>query len=164
MVTGTATYRERIALSPDAVFEATLEDISGADGPADVVGRTRLEKPGQPPFRFSIPYDSARIEESRSYTVRARVTAGGNLMFITDQSYPVLTQSNGSQVAMMIMRRAGASTGSKAGPLGTLPSGFSGELPCADCPGIRYTLNLFPEKAFYLRLTYPGEGRHQAVR
>ena len=30
-VTGTATYRERLALPPDAVFEATLEDVSRAE-------------------------------------------------------------------------------------------------------------------------------------
>jgi heat shock protein HslJ len=30
-VKGTATYRERIALTPDAVFEATLQDVSKAD-------------------------------------------------------------------------------------------------------------------------------------
>ena len=30
-VQGTATYRERMALPPDAVFEATLEDVSKAD-------------------------------------------------------------------------------------------------------------------------------------
>jgi len=34
-VKGTARYRERMALPPDAVFEATLEDISKADAPAE---------------------------------------------------------------------------------------------------------------------------------
>ena len=33
---GTAAYRERIALPPDAVFEAVLQDISRADAPAVV--------------------------------------------------------------------------------------------------------------------------------
>jgi len=112
-VTGAATYRERIALPPDSVFEATLEDVSSADAPAEVIGSARLEKPGQPPFRFSIQYDPARVLEGRSYSVRARVTAGGNLMFTTDQSYPVLTKGHGSQVAMMIMRRAGGSSTGK---------------------------------------------------
>lgn len=32
-ITGTATYRERIALPANAVFEATLEDVSRADVP-----------------------------------------------------------------------------------------------------------------------------------
>jgi len=63
-ITGSATYRERIALPPGTVFEATLEDVSRADAPAEVVGRVRVEKPGQPPFRFSIAYDPARWDLS----------------------------------------------------------------------------------------------------
>jgi uncharacterized lipoprotein YbaY len=54
VITGTALYRERIALPPGAVFEATLEDISRADAPAEILGRARLEPAGQPPFRFEI--------------------------------------------------------------------------------------------------------------
>ena len=34
VIEGTATYRERMALPPGAVFEATLEDVSRADAPA----------------------------------------------------------------------------------------------------------------------------------
>ena len=35
-----------------------------------------------------------------------------------------------------------------------LPATFAGTLPCADCPGIRYHLNLFPDDSFFLRMTY----------
>jgi uncharacterized lipoprotein YbaY len=70
-VKGTATYRERIALTPDAVFEAMLEDVSKADAPAMVVGSVRIDKPGQVPIRFEIPFDPARIDQSRSYSVLA---------------------------------------------------------------------------------------------
>lgn len=42
-INGTATYRERMALPPDAVFEATLEDVSRVDATANVLGRTRIE-------------------------------------------------------------------------------------------------------------------------
>jgi copper homeostasis protein (lipoprotein) len=31
---------------------------------------------------------------------------------------------------------------------------FEGTLPCADCPGIVYRVDLFPDGLFYLRLTY----------
>ena len=75
-VKGTATYRERIALTPDAVFEATLEDVSKADAPGMVVGSVRIDKPGQVPIRFEIPFDPARIDQSRSYSVRARIMVG----------------------------------------------------------------------------------------
>ena len=107
VVTGTATYRERIALPPNAVFEATLEDVSRTDAPATIIGRARLDKPGQPPFQFSIQYDTAQIVATRSYSVRARVTVDGNLMFSSDQAYPVLTRGRGSQVAILMRRTSG---------------------------------------------------------
>ena len=89
---GTATYRERIAMPADAVFETTLEDVSKADAPADGIGRARIEKPGNVPIRFEIPYDTSRIVQSHRYMVRARILSGGKPFFMTDQSYPVLTQ------------------------------------------------------------------------
>ena len=42
----------------------------------------------------------------------------------------------------------------QAGAPGELPASFRGVLPCADCPGIRYDLNLFPDRSFFLRMTY----------
>jgi uncharacterized lipoprotein YbaY len=83
-VTGTATYRERIALPPDAVFEATLEDVSKADAPAEVIGRARVESPGNPPIQFEIPYDPARIDERHRYAVRARIVVAGKPFLITE--------------------------------------------------------------------------------
>jgi copper homeostasis protein (lipoprotein) len=41
---------------------------------------------------------------------------------------------------------------------GTLPASFEGELPCADCPGIYYHLDLFEDRVFFLRMTYLGRG------
>jgi heat shock protein HslJ len=60
-IRGTATYRERMALPPGAVLEATLEDVSKADAAAEVIGRGQVENPGNPPIRFEIPYDPSRI-------------------------------------------------------------------------------------------------------
>ena len=50
---------------------------------------------------------------------------------------------------------AAGKTGSPAG-LDGLPASFEGDLPAADGPGIRYHLDLFPDQAFALRLTYLG--------
>jgi copper homeostasis protein (lipoprotein) len=160
-VKGTATYRERIALSPDAVFEATLEDVSKADAPAVVVGSIRLQKPGQVPIRFEIPYDAARIDQSHNYAVRARILVGQQLLFTTDQVYPVLTRGHGNNVQIMLRMVAAAKPPSKSAravPLANLPASFIGELPCADCPGIRYHVNLFPDRVFFLRTTHIGRG------
>jgi copper homeostasis protein (lipoprotein) len=41
-------------------------------------------------------------------------------------------------------------------PLGDLPASFEGELPCADCQGIFYHLDLFEDGVFFLRTTFLG--------
>lgn len=48
-------------------------------------------------------------------------------------------------------------------PLSSLPATFGGVLPCTDCPGIEYTLNLMPDRTFFLRVVYqgrPAESQH----
>jgi copper homeostasis protein (lipoprotein) len=40
-----------------------------------------------------------------------------------------------------------------------LPATYTGVLPCADCEGIRYTLNLWGDSVFFLRMTYLGKGK-----
>jgi putative lipoprotein len=93
VIKGTAAYRERIALPPDAVFEAVLQDSSKADAPATVLGRARINPAGQPPFRFQIPYDDAMVKPGRRYTVRAVVFHQGHLLFTSDRNYAVLDGS-----------------------------------------------------------------------
>ena len=161
IVRGTAAYRERMALPPQSIFQATLQDVSKADTTAEVVGRVRMENPGRPPGHFQIPYDSARIEPRHMYSVHARITVGEHVLFTTDQSYLVLTRGYGNEVALMLRRVAGSMPlrdPAAHNPLENLPASFLGELPCADCEGILYTLNLFPDRVFFLRMTYLGKG------
>jgi putative lipoprotein len=101
---GEATYRERMALPPNAIFEATLEDVSRAGGRAEVIGSARIEQPSNPPIPFDIAYDPSRIEPRHSYTVRARILVDGKLLFTTDQHYPVLTGGHGDQVSLLLKR------------------------------------------------------------
>jgi uncharacterized lipoprotein YbaY/heat shock protein HslJ len=110
-VTGTATYRERIALPPNAVFEAVLEDVSRADAPAVELGRARVERAGQPPFRFSIPYDRAQIKPEGMYSVRARVLVDGKLMFTSGQAFPVLSRGGGNTATITMQRASNALEG-----------------------------------------------------
>ena len=163
VVTGTATYRERIALPPDAVFEATLEDVSKADAPAELLSRIRVESPGQPPIRFEIPYDPARIQPNHTYSVRATIHAGTRLLFTTDQHYPVLTKGASQSVDLLLRRVSGKLAGAAAtpSPLGRLPATYAGVLPCADCPGIEYHLDLFADRAYSLRTVYQGKPEGQ---
>ena len=68
-VSGTASYRERMALPPDAVLEVSLQDVSLADAPAVELGSLRIENPGSPPFEFEIAYDPEAIDEQTQWTV-----------------------------------------------------------------------------------------------
>jgi len=155
-IRGSAAYRERMALPASAVFEAALEDISRTDVPAEMIGHTRIEHPGNPPITFEIAYDPARINPNRSYSVRARITVADQLIFTTTESYPVLTRGNGNQVTLLLQRTTGQAGNetTHGGVLSGLPATFLGTLPCADCPGIRYQLDLYPDHTFFSRMTY----------
>ena len=108
-ITGTATYKERMALPPAAVFEASLEDVSRADAPATVVARERITSPGNPPIAFTITYDPATILPRNRYVVRARIVLDDKLLFTSDTAVPVITQGNPTTVSILL-RRVGAGT------------------------------------------------------
>ena len=114
-VGGSALHRERMALPPDAVFEATLQDVSRADAPAEVLGRARLDPAGQSPFRFEIPFDAARIMAGRRYVVRAEIRHEGRLLFTTDVAHPVLGEGAGREVEIVLVRVAPAADAPLAG-------------------------------------------------
>lgn len=85
-VTGSITYRERIALPPDAQIEVKLDDVSLADAPSRTMASRSFASEGkQVPFAFTLTLDRADIDPRHSYAVSARITgADGKLMFITD--------------------------------------------------------------------------------
>jgi len=107
IVSGTATYLERMALPPDAVFEVRLEDVSRAGAAADILAETRVESPGNPPFAFTLSYDPARIDATHSYSIRARVLHGDDLLFTSDTHTP-LPAGDSSAPLEILMVRAGA--------------------------------------------------------
>src|SRR5690606_12853234 len=71
-ISGSALYRERIALPPDAVFEAVLLDVTQAASPR-VIGRFVRDPAGQPPFPFKISYDDKAFNPNHQYALRASV-------------------------------------------------------------------------------------------
>lgn len=89
IVSGVALNRERVVLPPEAVFEATLLDVTHPDAPPVVLGRQRSAPAGQAPFAIRIPYPSSRFVPKGRYEVRATVTLEGRLLLATDQRHPV---------------------------------------------------------------------------
>ena len=93
-VTGTVSYRERLALLPGVVIKVQLADVSRADAPTVVIGEQVITTDGnQVPFGFAISYDPATINPKNPYAVSARMEdANGRLRFVTDQRYAVITR------------------------------------------------------------------------
>ena len=92
-VTGTVSYRERIALPPDAALAVRLVDVSLADAPSVTLAETVDETAGaQVPLAFSLPVDAGRIDPRHRYAVQAEIRDGdGTLLWTTDTVHPVLT-------------------------------------------------------------------------
>lgn len=104
-VTGTVSYRERIALPAQAVINVQLQDVSRADAPATVLAEQTINAEGkQVPFAFDLPYDSTKIDERYTYAVRAQISVDGQLWFTTTERYPVITQGNPTNVDLVLQR------------------------------------------------------------
>lgn len=102
-VTGTVTYRQRIALPDNAIVQVQLLDVSRQDAAATVLGEQTITPNGkQVPFEFEIPYDPAQIQAGHSYAVQARITVGGQLRFVNTSSYPVITNGNPNQIEVLV--------------------------------------------------------------
>src|SRR3974390_3140537 len=91
-VTGTVTYRERIALPPDAAIDVRLEDTSLQDAPAKLIGESIFAAEGkQVPFPFQVSFNTADINPAHTYQLRANITVDGTKMFASTSAYPVIT-------------------------------------------------------------------------
>jgi uncharacterized lipoprotein YbaY/uncharacterized protein YecT (DUF1311 family) len=102
-VTGTVTYRQRIALSPNAVVQVKLLDVSRADAPAVTIAEQTIRPAGQQvPIKFKIRYDPGHIDQRHRYTIQARILEEGKLRFINSQAYPVITGGNPSTVEVTV--------------------------------------------------------------
>ena len=102
-VTGTITYRNRMALPPTAVVRVVLQNVSLQDVAATVLDSVTIRPNGrQVPFAFALRYDPARIEPGNTYTVQARITDGGRLLYLNDEAYPVITGSHPKRVELVL--------------------------------------------------------------
>jgi putative lipoprotein len=93
-ITGSLTYRQRIALPPTAVIEVQLLDVTRTDAPAEVLNTVTLSPQHQPPFYFTIRYDPRKIDSTHAYALKATISVGGQLRFLSTNNTRVLTQGN----------------------------------------------------------------------
>ena len=98
------TYRERIALTPDATLTVQIGDTSLADAPSERIAEQVISDPGQVPIGFEIPYRRSDINSHNTYSVSARIEeAGGRLALINDTAHDVITRGNPNRVDMVLV-------------------------------------------------------------
>ncbi len=103
-VSGTVSYRERLALTPGATVKVELRDVSYADAPAPLIASQTISNPGQVPIEFRVEYNRDDIDPRNTYGISARITeSDGRLAFINDTAYDVITRGNPSSVDMLLV-------------------------------------------------------------
>lgn len=103
-VSGTVTYRERIALTPGARLVVELRDVSLQDVAAPLIARQTIENPGQAPITFKVEYSRDDIDPRNTYAIQAEIIeADGRLAFTNDTAYDVITRGNPTKVDMLLV-------------------------------------------------------------
>ncbi|MFM7315147.1 MAG: YbaY family lipoprotein [Cyanobium sp.] len=87
---GLAVLSQPFPLPPDAVLAVQLLEVSRADTPAVLRGRSRFVPAGHSPFAFMVPYVDGAIVPGGRYQLRATIHQADRLLFSTDATTPVL--------------------------------------------------------------------------
>jgi len=103
-VTGSVSYRERIALPADAVIVVQLRDVSRMDGAAKLISEQTIKPQHSVPIPFSLPYNPDEIDERMTYALFATIRSEGHLLFVTDRSYQVLTRGNPHHLDLILAK------------------------------------------------------------
>lgn len=100
MLSGTVTYRERIALPPGAVVEVSLLDVSLADAPSRTIARTRIVTRRQVPIPYRLRLNDAVVRPGRRYALRAEIRVRGQLWFTTMEHHTALVPGASGEIVV----------------------------------------------------------------
>jgi putative lipoprotein len=103
-VTGSVSYRERIALPADALVVVQLRDVSRMDVAAKLISEQTIRPQHSVPIPFSLTYNSDEIDERMTYALFATIRGEGRLLFVTDRSYRVLTRGHPHHIDLILVQ------------------------------------------------------------
>ena len=106
-VTGRVTYLQRTALTPTAIVQVELVDVSRADAPVVVLAEQTIRPQHQVPIPFELAYDPSTIDPTHDYAVQARISDRDRLAFMTDRTFPVITHGAPTTVELVVRPVAG---------------------------------------------------------
>ncbi|MEQ9040069.1 MAG: META domain-containing protein [Silicimonas sp.] len=157
-LSGTATYRERIAMPPDAVFQAVLFDIVSD---AVEIGRMTLSGADGPPYVFTIPYDDAAIRPDGRYTIEVSVTWQGTKTFTAEAE----TDLGAGDTVDLVMTRSERDSVQMPLPAHglDLPASFAGTFATNGLT-TDWQLGLWPDQSFQLRRVFKGSDGNETSR
>ncbi len=91
-LSGTVTWRARIALPPDVVMKVWLQDLSSTVAPVDYLAETEVRAPVAPPVPFTLRYDPARVVAGHRLVLLVKIFEGDRIRFTNAARYPVITE------------------------------------------------------------------------
>jgi len=107
-ITVSVWYRERMALPPGAEIRVSLEDVARMDVRSDVIATARFSPQTGPPWKFTLKYDAAKINDRGRYSLRVRIEVDGRLMFISTEHIPAFDRADGEPIKIMVSRVGGS--------------------------------------------------------
>jgi uncharacterized lipoprotein YbaY len=103
-VTGTVTYRQRVALPPSAVVLVHLQDVYLPDAPSPFLAEYKTTLGSRKvPIPFTLMFDPTKIDPKHPYVIEASILVHDKLWFTNDTAYFVLTQGHPAKVDMILV-------------------------------------------------------------
>ncbi|MBI2276632.1 MAG: YbaY family lipoprotein [Dechloromonas sp.] len=111
-ISGSVSYRQRIALPPDAILVIRVQDTARTGARARPLAEQRIELGGrQVPVAFSTTIDRDLIGKSARVTVSARIESRGKPLFVSDKAYPALRHGEPNPVDIQLKQVARVKAG-----------------------------------------------------
>lgn len=111
-ISGSVSYRQRMALPPDAILVIRVQDTARPGARARTLAEQRIELGGrQVPVAFSTTIDRDLIGKSARVTVSARVESRGKLLLVSDKAYPALRNGEPNPVDIQLKQVARVKAG-----------------------------------------------------
>jgi putative lipoprotein len=80
-ITGEVTYRERLALPPDASLNMLLVDLDAPDAEPLAGAAAIISRPGQVPLQFTFRVESQAVDEAGRYGLTAEIVSHDTVWF-----------------------------------------------------------------------------------
>ncbi len=112
VVSGSVTYRQRIALAPDAVVIVGVDDVSRADAPAVRIAEVMVPADGrQVPIPFELPIDQSKVEAGSTYHLVAEIHVGTVRLFRNTTAMAIDPAATASGIEIVVDQVGDAAAG-----------------------------------------------------